>query len=68
MLKTLRIAAFAAGVALAATGGEIVISPDGMSPHDALLAIRAAKADGDKGAWTVRVKDRIVDWIESIGF
>ena len=38
-------------------GGEIEVSPNGTSPKEALLAIRAAKAKGDKGAWTVRVKD-----------
>jgi hypothetical protein len=36
--------------------GELTVSPDGMSPKEALLAIREAKAKGNTGAWTVRVK------------
>ena len=45
------------GLALAVTaiGGEIVVSPDGLSPAQALETIRAAKGKGDKSAWTVRV-------------
>ena len=42
--------------ALGAVGGEIVVSPEGLSPQGALETIRAAKAQGDASAWTVRVK------------
>ena len=41
----------------ASSDHELVVSPDGMSPRDALLAIRAAKSGGDKGAWVVRVRE-----------
>ena len=41
---------------VSALGGEIVVSPDGLSPAQALEKIRAAKAQGDTSAWTVRVK------------
>ncbi len=37
-------------------GGEIVVTPNGPSPEDALQMIRKAKAGGNKEAWTVRVK------------
>jgi len=47
---------------------ELVVSPDGMSPHDALLAIRAAKARGDCGAWTVRVKEGLYTLNETLVF
>jgi len=43
-------------VTLPATSGELVVSPDGLSPHQALAKVRAAKATGDKSAWTIRVK------------
>ena len=48
--------------------GELVVSPDGMSPHDALLAIRAAKAKGNRGAWTVRVKEGLYTLNETLLF
>lgn len=41
---------------VSALGGEIVVSPDGLSPAQALKKIRAAKGQGDTSAWTVRVK------------
>ena len=41
---------------VSALGGEIVVSPDGLSPAQALEKIRAAKGQGDASAWTVRVK------------
>lgn len=47
---------FALAAAFAATAGEIVVSPAGVSPADALARIRAEKAKGDAEAWTVRVK------------
>ena len=43
-------------LAVTAGGSEVVVSPDGLSPAQALEKIRAAKARGDKSAWTVRVK------------
>ncbi len=45
-----------ATVAIVAVGGELVVEPNGLSPQGALEKIRAAKAQGDKTAWTVRVK------------
>lgn len=42
-------AAFAAGA------GDLEVSPKGLSPHAALRKIRAAKAQGDTSAWTVKV-------------
>ena len=77
-MKTLYTATFVATVKVAASalavlateclGGELEVSPDGMSPHDALLAIRAAKACGDKGAWTVRVKEGLYTLNETLVF
>lgn len=46
---------FAKSPDLPLSGGEVRVSPDALSPHDALLAIREAKAKGDKSAWTVKV-------------
>ncbi|MGN0847181.1 MAG: right-handed parallel beta-helix repeat-containing protein [Kiritimatiellia bacterium] len=45
-----------AAATLAVVGGELVVEPNGLSPQGALESIRAAKARGDKAAWTVRVK------------
>ena len=42
--------------ALGAFGGELVVAPGGLTPHAALAQVRAAKAAGDTGAWTIRVK------------
>ena len=42
--------------ALAASAGELVVAPGGLTPQGALEKIRAAKAAGDASAWTVRVK------------
>ena len=53
---TVIAAILAVAIVTVATGGELVVSPGGMSPNEALFAIRAAKAKGDAGAWTVRVK------------
>ncbi len=36
---------------------EIVVSPDGITPHEALAKIRAARKKGDSGVWTIRVKE-----------
>ena len=54
MKSTLTLSAFV--LALGASGGEITVSPDGVSPAQALARIRAAKAQGSAEAWTVRVK------------
>ena len=37
-------------------GGELVVSPDGLTPQGALEKIRAAKLAGSKEPWIVRVK------------
>ena len=42
-------------VAAGLSAREIQVSPDGLSPHAALEAIRAAKAKGDASGWTVKV-------------
>lgn len=39
-----------------ACGRTLEVSAQGLSPHDALAAIREAKAKGDASAWTVKVK------------
>lgn len=46
----------AAMAAVAAGAGKITVGQGGVTPHEAVAAIRAAKASGDKSAWTVRVK------------
>ena len=48
--------AMIAVAALGAFGGELVVEPSGLTPHAALAKVRAAKAAGDTGAWTIRVK------------
>ena len=53
--KTVTAAALAVIASMAAGGGEIEVSPGGISPHAAVEKIRMAKASGDKSAWTVRV-------------
>ena len=35
---------------------ELTVATDGMSPNDALVAIRSAKEKGDSNPWTVHVK------------
>ena len=52
------ISAVAAAFALAACAEtrELTVAPDGMSPREALLAIRTEKAKGDTSAWTVHVR------------
>jgi len=42
-------------LAFKAEAGEIGVSVGGVSPHEAVAKIRAAKAAGDASAWTVRV-------------
>lgn len=46
-------AAFAAGIVC---GGTLEVAPNGMSPHEALAKIRAAKRNGNREAWTIKVK------------
>ncbi len=50
------VVALVTAAALTAAGGELVVAPGGLSPQGALEKIRAAKAQGDASAWTVRVK------------
>jgi len=38
------------------TAREITVSPDGLSPREALLKVREAKTAGDTGAFTIRVR------------
>ena len=40
----------------AAIGGELTVSPDGLTPQAALEKIRAVRKAGDKAVWTVRVE------------
>ncbi len=55
MKKALMVSVMIAGVSFVGVAGEITVSPKGMSPVAALEKIRAAKAAGDKSAWTVKV-------------
>ena len=59
------VAAFAA---FSAGAGELVVSPEGLTPHEALAKIRAAKAAGDRSAWTVRVKAGEYQFAEPLVF
>lgn len=45
-MRTVHTAILATVVATVALGGELEVLPDGLSPHDAILAVRAANADG----------------------
>ena len=56
------------GGACGADPHELTVSPDGMSPQEALLAIRAAKAKGVCGAWTVLVKPGVYTLKETLQF
>ena len=56
MKKLVLLATVVSLAAGAAGAGELVVEPNGLSPHAALERIRSAKAGGDKSAWTVRVK------------
>ena len=49
-------AVLAVALAVDASGGELVVEPGGLSPQKALETIRAAKAQGNREAWTVRVR------------
>jgi len=46
----------------------LTVSPEGMTPKEALLKIRAAKAAGDDSAWTVRVKKGFYELGETLVF
>ena len=46
----------AVAFAVTAGGGELTVEVGGLTPEQALEKIRAAKAAGDKGAWTVNVR------------
>ena len=65
--KYLTAALFAAATAVV-FAGDIVVEPDGVSPKAALEKIRAAKAAGDRGAWTVRVKPGVYALKETLVF
>ena len=54
MKATLSLSVFV--LILGAFGGEMTVSPGGVSPAQALARIRAEKAKGNAEAWTVRVK------------
>ncbi|MBR3957191.1 MAG: hypothetical protein IKJ89_05020 [Kiritimatiellae bacterium] len=45
---------------------EIAVSPEGMSPHEAVRAIRAAKAAGSTAAWTIRVAPGLYSFREPL--
>lgn len=49
-----------------ACGGELTVAPGGLTPHQALAHVRAAKASGDVGAWTIRVKEGVYALGESL--
>ncbi len=61
-----RCAGLVALAALGALGGELTVVPGGLTPHEALAKVRAAKAAGDKSAWTIRVKDGIYPLKETL--
>ncbi len=65
-------AGLAAGMAtiaaFASMGGELTVEPGGMSPHQALAKVRAAKAAGDRGAWTINVKEGVYGLKETLVF
>ena len=46
-----------AGLTGLALAGELTVEPGGLTPHQALAKIRAAKQSGDTAAWTVHVKE-----------
>ena len=54
--QTFAAAAAACALASRAETRELTVAPDGMSPREALLAIREAKAKGDASAWTVHIR------------
>ena len=63
-----RCAGLVALAALGALGGELTVAPGGLTPHEALAKVRAAKAAGDASAWTIRVKDGIYALRETLVF
>ncbi len=65
-----RIELFALGVTATAAAmcGELTVEPGGKTPVQALMEIRAAKAAGDNGAWTVHVKPGVYQLKESLVF
>ncbi len=54
--------------AFVAMGGELTVAPGGLTPHEALAKVRAAKAAGDTGAWTIRVKAGVYALKETLVF
>ena len=60
--------AFLGGMIHAQGVRELVVAPGGETPQGALAKVRAAKAAGDKSAWTVRVKPGIYVLDEALTF
>ncbi len=54
--------------AFVAMGGELTVAPGGLTPHEALAKVRAAKAAGDTGVWTIRVKAGVYALKETLVF
>jgi hypothetical protein len=68
MKRRLSMTLAAVSLALESFGGEVVVSLGGTSPQEALRVIRAAKAGGDRSAWTVRVKEGLYTLNETLVF
>ncbi|MCQ2392722.1 MAG: right-handed parallel beta-helix repeat-containing protein [Kiritimatiellae bacterium] len=64
----LGVMALVGSVVLGQNVRELVVAPGVETPHGALAKIRAAKAAGDKSAWTVRVKPGIYVLDETLTF
>jgi hypothetical protein len=58
-MKKMLMTVLSSAAMVASFAGEVVVEQGGTTPHQALAQIRAAKAAGDKSAWTVRVKPGI---------
>ncbi len=67
-MKKSYIFVISAAVSASALCGEITVAPNGNTPSQALMQIRAAKAAGDTGAWTVRVKPGVYTLKETLLF
>ena len=67
-LGALLLAGLAVEAAVAAEVTELSVSPDGLTPHEALLKIRAAKAAGNSGGFVVRVAAGVYPLAEPLVF
>ena len=67
-MKMKRYVGVAALAALGAMGGELTVEPGGLTPRQAFEKVRAAKAAGDKGAWTIRVKEGVYTLKDTLVF